>query len=254
MTNRVNPDSKWFANEAFWEWSFPFMFPAQRFEQATQEVQQLMQLSGVDGGAMLDLACGPGRHSVALARRGFDVTGVDRSAFLLNHARHYAEAEGVSVEWLEEDMRAFRRVDTYNLAISIFTSFGYFESAEENQQVLENVRACLKPSGKCVIHVLGKEPLAHKFVATEVKELDDDGLLIQHRRIIEDWSRLRADWIVVRASLAERFSFCVWIYSGSELRQMLLDAGFGSVELYGSLEGSPYDLYASRLVAVATKS
>jgi hypothetical protein len=57
----------------------------------------------------------------------------------------------------------------------------------------------------------------------------------------------------VQGAAAERFSFRVWIYSGSELRQMLQSAGFESVELYGALDGRAYDLDAQRLVAVATK-
>jgi SAM-dependent methyltransferase len=249
----MTANSEWYANEEFWEWSFSFMFPARRFDQAAEEVDQLVSLSDLQHGTVLDLACGPGRHSVEFAKRGFAVTGVDRSSFLLEHARRNAASAHVDVEWIEEDMLRLVRPNSFDLALSIFTSFGYFERPEDNEAVLENVYASLKPGGRLVIHVLGKEALAHKFLPTDFKELEDGRLLIQHREIIDDWTRLRATWLVVQGTRAERFSFRVWIYSGSELRQMLTNAGFESVDLYGALDGKAYDLAAQRLVAVATK-
>jgi hypothetical protein len=140
------------------------------------------------------------------------------------------------------------------LAISLFTSFGFFERAEENQRVLENVHASLAPGGTCVIDVLGKEPLARKFVAADASELDDGAILFSYRKVLEGWSHLESQWILVKGSSAERFGFRIWIYSGSELKRMLEHAGFAGVRLFGSLAGSPYDLNATRLVAVAKKA
>jgi SAM-dependent methyltransferase len=248
----LNRESDWFADEAFWRWSFRFMFPQTRFDNAAAEVDQLTKLSGVDRGRVLDMACGPGRHSVEFARRGFEVTGVDRSSFLLNHARRHAESEGAGVEWLEDDMRRFRRPATYDLALSLYTSFGFFERQEDNQAVLENLQVSLKSGARCVLDVLGREVLARKFAPSEVKELEGGSLLVERRGVIDDWTRVQTEWIEVREAEVERFGFRIWIYSGSELRRMLLEAGFGSVTLYGSFEGAPYDLDAGRLVAVAT--
>jgi SAM-dependent methyltransferase len=250
----VNHDSDWYANEAFWKWSFGFMFPQKRFDNAPNEVDQLTKLSGVGHGRVLDLACGPGRHSVEFARRGFEVTGVDRSAFLLNHAHRYARSEGLAVEWLEDDMRRFRRPATFDLALSLYTSLGFFDRPEDNQAVLENLQVSLKSGGRCVLDVLGREALARKFLPSEVKELEGGGLLIQRRAVTDDWTRIRTEWIEIRDAVVERFGFPLWIYSGSDLRRMLLEAGFGTVTLYGSFEGTPYNVEANRLVAVATKS
>jgi SAM-dependent methyltransferase len=190
---------------------------------------------------------------VAFAKEGFTVTGVDRSAFLLGRAGRHAEAEGVEVEWVEADMRDFRRESAYDLAVSLYTAFGYFEDAAENLKVLENVRAGLAPGGKLVLDVLGKETLAPKFQASDAQDTADGGVLFQRRTILDDWSRLRAEWTLVRNSTVQRFTFTIWIYSGFELKRMLEDAGFAEVRLYGHLDGRPYDLEARRLVAVATK-
>src|SRR5689334_3318427 len=117
-------ETEWFANEAFWQETYSFMFPDTRLAAAPSEVEQIITLSGRDKGRVLDLACGPGRHSVAFARRGFRVTGVDRSPFLLERARANARDADVDVEWIESDMRDFRRPDAFDLAICLFTSFG----------------------------------------------------------------------------------------------------------------------------------
>jgi SAM-dependent methyltransferase len=250
----MNHHSDWFADEAFWKWSFRFLFPQQRFDRAASEVDQLTKLGGLDRGRVLDMACGPGRHSVELSRRGFDVTGVDRSAFLLDHARRRAESEGAEVEWLEDDMRRFRRPDTYDLALILYTSLGFFERPEDNQAVLENLHISLRRGGRCVVDVLGKEILAHTFAPSEVTELEGGTLLVQRRAIVDDWTRIQTEWIEIREADVERFGFRLWIYSGSELRQMMQEAGFESVRLHGSFDGTPYDLGATRLVAVATKA
>jgi 2-polyprenyl-3-methyl-5-hydroxy-6-metoxy-1,4-benzoquinol methylase len=73
---------EWFENDDFWRTFYPFMFADERFAATPDEVDRILALTQCSGGNVLDLCCGPGRHSVELARRGFQVTGVDRSPFL----------------------------------------------------------------------------------------------------------------------------------------------------------------------------
>jgi len=71
-------ETEWFTDDAFWREAYSFMFPETRIAAASSEVEQIITLTACDKGRVFDLACGPGRYSVALARRGFRVTGVDR--------------------------------------------------------------------------------------------------------------------------------------------------------------------------------
>src|SRR5262245_46672110 len=103
------------------------MFSPQRFEEGVQEVDQMLKLVKARGKTVLDLGCGPGRCSIPLAKHGFRVTGVDRTRFLLNKALTHAKNARVLVEWVHSDMRDFTRPNTYDLAISMYTSFGYFD-------------------------------------------------------------------------------------------------------------------------------
>src|SRR5579862_945401 len=107
---------EWFENEEFWRELYPYMFPAERFLAAREQVDQILALSGCGRGKVLDLCCGPGRHAVEFAKHGFDVTGVDGSEFLLDRARERARDAGVSVQWLHQDMRRFRGPSTFDLA------------------------------------------------------------------------------------------------------------------------------------------
>src|SRR5580658_8083643 len=97
----------WFENEEFWRTFYPYMFGERKLAAAPGEVERILALSGVTRGRVLDLCCGPARHSLILAQKGFEVTGVDRSPFLLSKARELA-AGGV-IELIEADMRDFVR-------------------------------------------------------------------------------------------------------------------------------------------------
>lgn len=244
----------WFEDETFWRELYPYIFPPERFAVAGEQTDQILTLTKYAGGTMLDLGCGPGRHSVAFAQRGFAVTGVDRSALLLNRARERAAEAGVTIEWVEEDMRRFLRPAAFNLACSLFTSFGYFESEADDLRVLRNVHASLKDSGVFVIEMMGKERLARVWQNALCTQQADGSLLIQRPQVAADWCRIKNDWIVLRDGHAQTFHFEHTVYSGREIKDRLLACGFSEVQLFGDLSGSPYGLDATRLVAVARKA
>ena len=99
---------------------------------------------------MLDLACGPGRHAVALARRGFRVTGVDRTRSYLDAARRRAAEQHLELEFIQEDMRQFERPGYFDVVLSLFSSFGYFDEPQEDRRVLAHLyvsaRSTLSPA------------------------------------------------------------------------------------------------------------
>jgi len=244
---------EWFEDEAFWRELYPYMFPAERFSAAPEQVAQVLALSGCEGGKVLDLCCGPGRHAVEFAKRGLEVTGVDRSGFLLDRARERARDDGVSVEWVQEDMRRFRHPTNFDLACSLFTSFGYFADETDDLRVLQNVSESLQDSGVFVIDVISKERLARNWKDSLVTEFPDGALLLQRPQVCKDWSRVENEWVLVKDGRSRSFRFEHTIYSGRELKDRLVASGFADVKLFGDLGGSCYGLDASRLVAVARK-
>ena len=244
---------QWFEDEAFWEKLYPFLFTDSKLEAAGAEVQSVLELAGVDHGDVLDLACGPGRHSIALAKRGFRVTGVDLSAFLLGKARERARAENVDVEWVQDDMRRFERPEAFDLATSLFSSYGYFENKDDDLSVLRNIHKSLRTGGTLVMELAGREPLARGFQATTSQQLADGRLLVERHQVVDDWTRIQNHWIVIEDDRATTFRFEFTLYSGQELKAHLFDAGFTDVRLYGAYDAREYCLDAERIVAVARK-
>ena len=244
----------WFANEDFWRDVYPFMFRESRLTEPTKQLANLMALADPPGNDILDLCCGPGRWSVALAGRGLNVTGVDSSAFLLDRARERAAEAAVAVDFVACDMREFTRPEAFDLAVSMFTSFGYFADKNDDLVVLRNLHASLRSGGVCVLEVIGKEYLARRFQPTIAEELPDGSTLVQRRAVVDDWTRIRNHWILLRNDGVRSYTFELTVYSGQELRDRLERVGFTEVILYGDLAGAPYGLESERLVAVARKS
>jgi SAM-dependent methyltransferase len=244
----------WFENDDFWRDLYPYMFPADRFAASREQVEMLLKLTGFTGRTVLDLCCGPGRHAAAFAQHGFEVTGVDRSQFLLDRAQERATEGAVSVEWVREDMRRFIRPAAFDLACNMFTSFGYFEDEEDNLRVLRNVHESLRGGGAFVMEMLGKERLARVWQSAICTEHADGSLVLQRPQVRDDCSRVHNEWTILKDGRYRTYGFDHFVYSGRELKDRLRMAGFKEVDLFGDLQGTPYGLDAARLVAVARKA
>lgn len=162
-------------------------------------------------------------------------------------------AAQLSIDLVQCDMRTFVRPDAFDLALSLFTSFGYSKDPADDLRVLANVRASLRPGGALGMDLASKERLARVLHPTISQRTADGALLVRRHEIVEDWSRVRNEWTVVRDGRARTFEFRLRVSSGQELTARLGAAGFATVTLYGSLDGRPYDLEAERLVVVASR-
>ena len=244
---------EWYEDESFWKATYPFLFSEARFDAAETHVENILNLVGLDSGPVLDLCCGPGRSAIPLAQRGFQVTAVDRSPFLLGKAKARAAHENLNIEWIESDMREFQRPDAFDLVLNLNTSFGYFDDKDEDIGVLSRILANLKPGGRLVMDLMGKEKLARIFQPTTSEKLEDGTLLVQRHEIFDEWTRVWNEWIIIKGSEVRTFEFHHTIYSGQELKDRLIAVGFGDVKLYGSFDGEEYGTESNRFVAVARK-
>jgi len=245
--------NSWYENDEFWEIMAPFFFSEKRMEATSTEVDHIVGLLGVKAqAALLDLCCGVGRHSLELARRTFRVTGVDRTFLYLETARAQAEREGLTVEFVQEDMKDFCRPEAFDGALMMFTSFGYYREPDDNFEVLSHVYSSLKKGGKFLVDVMGKEVIARIFCERDWRE--HNGVIsLEERRPSENWTKMENRWIIIDGKTQKEFRFSHWVYSASELSTLLMKSGFSSVKVFGALEGALYDHTARRLVAVAQK-
>jgi SAM-dependent methyltransferase len=245
--------TKWHQDDNFWETTAPIMFFRGRLDSTSAEVDGVLELLELKSKAdILDLCCGIGRHSLELSRRGFSVTGVDRTEAYLRQAREQARNENLTVDFIQEDMREFCRPYAFDAALSLFTSFGYFEDQTENLKVLENIHRSLRENGRLLIDIMGKEILARRFQERDWEERDGV-IILQERRISKDWTRVENRWTLIRGDQKYEFDISHWIYSASELTALLKEAGFSSVQVYGDWQGSSYDHQAKRLIIAVVK-
>jgi SAM-dependent methyltransferase len=244
---------QWSDDDAYWAATYPFMFPESRFIEAAANLPKLLALAGCRQGNALDLCCGPGRHAIPLARSGFTVTAIDRTSFLLEKAKAYASNEAVRVEWVQADMRDFVRPNAFNLALSMFTSFGYFDDFEDNRKVLQNVFDSLTSGGVLLMDVMGKEILAKRFQPTQSEVLPNGDLLVERNQIVDDWTKVHGEWTTINAGHVQTFPVRLWCFSARELKDLLHSVGFSRFSVFGDADGSPYGPDASRLLAVGWK-
>lgn len=180
------------------------------------------------------------------------MVGVDRTQAYVEKARQKAESEGLKLEFVQEDMRRFCRSDTFEAAINVFTSFGYFEEIKDDEKVAKNVYSSLKDGGAFLIDVMGKEVLARIFRERDWHETED-GIVLEERKISKNWGWSENRWMLMRAKEVEESRFSFRLYSAVELTDLLAKQGFDAIEVYGNLAGAPYDHKADRLVVVAHK-
>ena len=181
------------------------------------------------------------------------MTGVDLSEKMLAIARARARKEGVFVEWLREDMRVFRRPAAFDLCLSLFTSFGFFND-KENQKVLTNMGVSLKEGGTSLLDLRnagkGLSRLENWDQTIEVPS----GNLRMAVRFNRRTMRAMAEHVLIRKDgIRISSTFDVRVYSIGELEAMLGKAGMRVKNVFGSLSGEPFTDESDRMVIVSAK-
>jgi SAM-dependent methyltransferase len=245
MTNDFN-------SERFWTIVEPFMFDADRWNIAAGEIHSLLKLVEIPPNAsVLDVACGPGRHSFELNRLGYAVLGVDANPGFINAARQKAGSDSSGLEFRVEDIRVMALSQPMQLAIFLFNSFGYMKS-DENAMVLAQIWKAIDFGGKVVMSIAGKEVVARQFVSTIEK--CKAGVKLTRKSFIRDgWTHLEQLWELNDDSSRQHFFTSQQLYSANELRDLLGHIGFSKIQIFGSLDGAPYDQDAKAMVALALK-
>lgn len=224
-------------------------------EETAREIAGIVRLLGLpERASILDLCCGYGRIAIPLAQRGYQVTGLDLSETLLARASADASAAGVDVRWVHGDMRQIPFEAEFDAVINIFTSFGYFESDDEDERVLREVHKALRPRGLFLLDFINREWVVRHYRRHGITRMDDGVLALQ-----ENEFELRSGRNTTRFTLIEpdgrrrELRYVVRMYTLAELAKMLDRAGLAIAAHHGDLDGSAYTLDSQRLVVVARK-
>ena len=232
--------------------SYPVVY-AYTEKTVEEEVEQLWQILALEPGMrLLDVCCGFGRHSIPLAERGLRVTGVDYSRAQLAEARRRARAAGVRVEWVRADAREFRTARKYARVINMFTSFGYFETDEEDALMLARMAAALKPGGLLLLDTLNRDWIARHFAPAIAMELNG-GHVITNNQIDHVRGRIVSRRLLCLKGKTRENFFSIRLYTVPELARMASACGLELVEVLGGLDRQPLGIDSKRIVLVARK-
>ncbi len=242
-----------FESQRFFEESWPKI--SQGFESEVEAENEIAWILGHvrprAGAHVLDAPCGFGRHSLALARRGFRVTGVDLSDTELARARERARAAGLPLTLVRQDMRDMEFSGEFELALNLFSSIGYF-SEDEDRMLLERFCTALRPGGVFVLDTRNRDHFIRHLTPEETYRLPD-GTSVRIKNTLDlQTSRVHGEWWVEDDQrLLGRTE--TRLYSAHELYRRLRPERWSAVELFGGLDGRPFELDSPRLVLVATK-
>jgi 2-polyprenyl-3-methyl-5-hydroxy-6-metoxy-1,4-benzoquinol methylase len=130
---------------------------------------------------MLDVGCGRGRHSVYLNKKGFDVTGIDLSEESIAFDKKF---ENKSLSFHVHNMKDTFRENYFDYVFNLFTSFGYFDSPEDNSKTIQAHSQALKPGGILVLDYMNSEKVCECFIPSEKKEIG--GIKFTVKKKVED--------------------------------------------------------------------
>ena len=247
--------SNWYTE--FFNEDYPKIYSERLSEDATErETAFAVRALGLrEGDRVLDLACGHGRHAVALARRGMVVTGQDLNEDYLRTAREDAARAGVEVKTVHSDMRNIPFDGEFDAVINMFTAFGYFESEDEDARVLEAVANALKGGGKLLLDTINREWVLSNYVQNDWRTDDGGNTYLERREFDLVTGRNRVTFSIVTPDGTRRESpgHDVRLYTLTELVRLLDGAGLRLSTVYGDYDGAPYAIDTPRMIVIAAK-
>lgn len=213
------------------------------------------------GSKILDVACGNGRHSLIFASKGYNVLGIDLSAFLISEAFKKLKTDyrkqNKFLKFEIRDMRSIQHKNEFDLAVNLFSSFGYFEKDSENFKVLKSISNSLKRGGYFFFDYLNKDNLVKNLVPFDIKKRNRN-VIIQVREIKNN-AVYKKIYIIKNNNSKNtpsinEFSEMIKLYSLAMLKKTMKEAGMKIIKTFGDYSGSRYNRISSeRMIILAQK-
>lgn len=217
-------------------WGLPAASDHVRLE--ANGLYKLLQLSPTS--RVIDIGCGHGRHAVALAERGSDVIGLDFAVALLNRARHLAAGLRTQLRWVRGDMRRLPFQSKCADAAIVMDAFGFFDTEQEHEAVLQEAARVLTTSGRLGLKVVNGGPILDSFRERDREERDGTVVSVS-RTLTLDPPRMRERISISGSRGPGEYERRQRLYRVEELCAALEHAGFAIVGVFARPDGTPFE-------------
>ncbi len=188
---------------------------------------------------ILDLCCGQGRHTIEFVNRGYyNTEGLDRSRYLIQQARRNSKKQGHSIKFREGDARKLPYSnDSFDVIMVLGNSFGYFESINDDLQVLRECSRVLKPWGTLLLDLTDGEYLKKNFQSRSWEWIDKNHFVCRERELSLDKQRLISREVINHVNkgvIVDQF-YSERLYSTEAISEILLKAGYQNITFHGEI-------------------
>ena len=232
------------------------------FAEANEELSFWLAQARKYNGPILELATGTGRIAIPLAKEGFQVTGIDNSAAMLEEARRKAANEGVQAEWVQADMRDFELDKSFSLVILPANALCHLLDLKDFEQCLAKVRSHLGDNGKFIIDVfvpmleLLIDKPEERFPFSEYDDPNGNGrIVVTHSYTYEaatQIKRIKTFHSVPGQAQEIEGELNMRMYFPQELDALLKYNGFRIEEKYGNYAQEAFDGKAQKQLIVCS--
>ena len=195
---------------------------------------------------ILDLACGYGRHSIYLASKGYNVTGIDIISEFIDKAQREGVAKSLTVNFVCSDMRQISFTEEFEHAYLLFNSFGYFDS-DTNQDILKRLARAVKPGGRVCLDILNGS-CAHIVPQPVTLTERTPDIMIDRWKVDKVAGYLSNQRIIYRDGLRKDVPYSVKLYVLDEISELLAKAGFELLHVYGDYQLGQFTADVSRRI------
>lgn len=226
-----------------------------RLEATARDIERIVSVVGPAPRRILDAPCGIGRHSVELARRGYDVAGLDFNPRVLEAARATTRSQGLEASFQQGDLRQLGFDEEFDAVLCLWTSIGYFSDVE-NEATLLNLARAVKPGGHLILDVQVFESLFPRFSAREWAwwgDADNPIRVCEERSWDAEHARINVRWTFIRNQHEETRDSSLRVYTCHELVSILKRGGLSSFNCLGG-SWEPFRIGSSKLWLEARKA
>ena len=234
----------WFGNE------YLNVYAHRDEDEARELIKLIFGYVNIDKNAkILDLCCGQGRHAYILSQEGYEVYGIDLSKKLLQVAK-CKNNQNTNTFFIQADMRRLPAVNSFDLLLNLFTSFGYFEEDEENKTVFKQFHQVLKSDGYFVFDYFNTPYIRANLKQYHSEQIGD--LIVEQQRFIKG-SRVQKIIRLNRNGKKSTFYESVKMYEKVKILEMMKETHLNVRYIFGDYAGSPLSETSERMIIIGQK-